>query len=62
MLAIEHRLMYDLKFKVEKITENARSPLTSYKVRSGKDVSIVATSIMVLEAERAADYLAKERV
>ena len=62
VLAIEHRLMYDLKFKVEKITENGtRSPLTSYKVRSGKDVSIVATSIMVLEAERAADYLAKER-
>jgi len=61
VLAIEHRLMYDIKFKVENIPVDAnKSPFTSYKVRSGKDVSIVATSIMVLEAERAAHHLASE--
>jgi pyruvate dehydrogenase E1 component beta subunit len=50
--------MYDLKFRVSKTSEKANgSPLTSYKVRTGKSVTIVATSIMVLEALRAADYL-----
>lgn len=51
--------MYDLKFRVgEFYTNENRNPLTSRKVRLGKDVTIIATSIMVLESIRAADYLA----
>ena len=34
-------------------------PLTSRLVRQGKDVTIVATSVMVLEARRAAEVLEK---
>ena len=60
VLAIEHRLMYDLKFRMDEVAEKANgSPLTSRKVRAGNDVTIVATSIMVLEAQRAAEHLAR---
>lgn len=58
VIAFEHRLMYDLKFNVGEL-RNDRSPLTSFRVREGRDVTIVATSIMVMEALRAAEHLAK---
>lgn len=59
VIAIEHRLMYDLKFRMDEVPALTNgSPLNSRKVRSGRDVTIVATSIMVMEALRAADYLA----
>lgn len=62
VLAIEHRLMYDLKFRMDEVTPQAGGPpLTSRKVRSGSDITIVATSIMVLEALRAAAHLARAR-
>ena len=58
VIAIEHRLMYDLAFRVGTDAANGGgTPLGSRKVRSGKDVTIVATSIMVLEAMRAAQHL-----
>jgi pyruvate/2-oxoglutarate/acetoin dehydrogenase E1 component len=58
VLVIEHRLMYDLEFEQDGVhREKDGSPLTSYKVRRGKDITIVATSIMVLEALRAAQHL-----
>ena len=58
VISFEHRLMYDLSFDMDwdKVDE-AKMPLTSRKVREGKDVTIVATSIMVLEAQRAAQHL-----
>ncbi len=60
VIAIEHRLMYDLKYRKETISSDIQhSPLTSYKIRSGKDVTIVATSIMVMEAVRTAAYLSQ---
>ena len=60
VIAIEHRLMYDLKYHQEQpAPASAPSPLTSYKLRSGSDVTIVATSIMVMEALRAAEHLAQ---
>ena len=58
VISLEHRLMYDLQFQPDGIDrESSGSPLTSYKVREGRDVTVVATSIMVLEALRAARYL-----
>lgn len=58
VISLEHRLMYDLQFQVEeKESALKESPLTSRKVRTGKDITIVATSIMVLEALRAAEHL-----
>jgi len=60
VIALEHRLMYDLKFRLDTNREMSNgSPLTSRRVRPGKDVTIVATSIMVLEAIRAAEHLAR---
>ena len=61
VIAIEHRLLYDLKFRMDGVPKVANgSPLKSRKVRSGRDVTIVSTSIMVMEALRAADHLASE--
>ena len=50
--------MYDLQFLDDDATEWGNDPLDSVRIRHGKDVTIVATSIMVLEAKRAAEHLA----
>jgi len=60
VISIEHRLMYDLKYRLDEADVKSNgSPLTSRIVREGNDVTIVATSIMVMEALRAADHLAQ---
>ena len=61
VIMFEHRLMYDLSFKSES-RPSAADPFDSRVVRCGSDVTIVATSIMVLEALRAAAYLAEHGV
>lgn len=62
VISIEHRLMYDLEFSLDSypIEQVQQNPFSSYLVREGKDVTIVATSIMVLEALRAAKHLAQK--
>jgi len=56
VIMLEHRLLYDLKFEPKEISLS--NPLQgSILVRSGIDVTVVATSVMVLEAKRSADYL-----
>ena len=58
VLSIEHRLMYDLQFNPASHPRTTGNPLaSSYVVRAGNDVTIVGTSIMVLEALRAAEHL-----
>jgi pyruvate dehydrogenase E1 component beta subunit len=58
VISLEHRLMYDLAFAEGAWgAQLGATPLSSRIVRSGTDVTIVATSIMVLEAMRAADHL-----
>lgn len=58
VISLEHRLMYDLSFKIDEPGyQPPANPLTSRLVREGSDITIVATSIMVLEALRAAEYL-----
>ena len=59
VIGIEHRLLYDLKFEVDLDRPLQANGLGSRKVREGRDVTIVATSIMVLEAQRAAAHLAQ---
>jgi len=59
VVSIEHRLLYNLDFSVS--ASATPIPLTSYVAREGRDVTVVATSVMVLEAMRAAQYVA-ERV
>lgn len=58
VVSLEHRLLYDIAFRSDDVRETA-SPLTSRKLRRGDDLTIVATSIMVLEAKRAAEHLAE---
>jgi len=60
VISFEHRLLYDLSFDVERdAVEDGSNPLSSRLVREGGDVTIVATSVMVLEARRAARHLAE---
>jgi pyruvate dehydrogenase E1 component beta subunit len=56
VLAIEHRLLYDTHFRV-RADQGAATPPASLLLREGSDVTIVATSIMAVEALRAATYL-----
>lgn len=55
VISFEHRLMYELEFNPEEPT----IPFGCRRVRNGYHVTVVATSIMVLEALRAADYLSQ---
>jgi acetoin:2,6-dichlorophenolindophenol oxidoreductase subunit beta len=63
VISFEHRLMYDLSFATGGWSARKGStPFSSRIVREGKDITIVATSIMVLEAMRASDHLASHGV
>jgi len=53
IISLEHRLLYGLEFAIDTNIE----PLKARVVREGKDITLVATSVMVLEALRAADFL-----
>ena len=58
VIAIEHRLLYDIKFRaISPVSRQDAPPWQSRLIRTGRDVTIVATSIMVLEALRAAEHL-----
>ncbi|MDV7339019.1 transketolase C-terminal domain-containing protein [Terasakiella sp. A23] len=61
VISFEHRLLYTLNFDVdEAAVANNADPLKARKIREGDDVTIVATSIMALEATRAAKFLSNE--
>jgi pyruvate/2-oxoglutarate/acetoin dehydrogenase E1 component len=63
VISLEHRLMYDLVFERDHEPEVlGRTPFSQRRVRAGTDVTIVSTSIMSLEARRAADWLADRGV
>jgi pyruvate dehydrogenase E1 component beta subunit len=58
VITFEHRMLYGLDFEVHRAPAAPFvNPLTSQKLRDGKDLTIVATSIMVLEARRGANWL-----
>ena len=61
VIIFEHRLMYELSFE-DKNDYELKDPFGSRIIRTGSDLTIVATSIMVLEAIRAADYLEKYNI
>jgi pyruvate dehydrogenase E1 component beta subunit len=59
VISLEHRLMYDLTFEADHEPEVlGATPFSQRLVRAGTDATIVSTSIMSLEARRAADWLA----
>lgn len=60
VVSLEHRLLYELDFETE--TSAEVSCFGSRVVRTGVDLTIVATSVMVLEAKRASEWLAERGV
>jgi acetoin:2,6-dichlorophenolindophenol oxidoreductase subunit beta len=63
VVSLEHRLMYDIDFEQNaNHSFSSSNPFGSKIVMSGSDVTIVATSIMVLEAKRAAKFLEYEGI
>lgn len=61
VISIEHRLLYDYTFKSTFDDGlSPQNPFSSRLVKRGSDITIAATSIMVIEAQRVADYLDKE--
>ena len=61
VVMLEHRLLYDLSFTEEE--SELSHPLFGSRIdRVGEDVTVVATSVMVLEARRAAVYLEKHGI
>ena len=61
VLMLEHRLLYDVRFRIapSDVWLADGSPIGSRRLREGDAVTVVATSIMVLEALRAAEHLAR---
>jgi pyruvate dehydrogenase E1 component beta subunit len=60
VVMLEHRLIYELEFAEDEPAPSTANPLFgSILVRKGSDLTLVATSVMVLEAKRAAAYLEK---
>lgn len=58
VVMLEHRLLYEIEFHDEEAP--ASHPLFGSRLdRAGDDVTIVATSVMVLEARRTADHLSQ---
>jgi pyruvate dehydrogenase E1 component beta subunit len=56
VVMLEHRLLYELEFQDDVFISD--TPLDGSRlIREGSDITIVATSVMVLEAKRAAEYL-----
>ena len=58
VISFEHRLLYDLEFKIEG-KQKKFDPFSSILIKKGNDLTIIATSIMVLEAKRAASFVKK---
>ena len=59
VLSIEHRFLYELTFQSQNDSERNQSPFLSRIVQEGDDVTIVATSYMVQEAQRASLWFQK---
>ena len=57
VLSLEHRLLYDYSFSPEEGSKATESPFTSHIAKPGKDVTIAATSLMVVDAKNAAKFV-----
>ena len=57
VISFEHRNLYELTFKTNEFTTIPKAPIDSKIEKVGSRITIAATSIMVLEALRAAQFL-----
>lgn len=58
VVILEHRLLYELSFEDDN-TKLSHPIFGSKLERIGSDITLIATSVMVLESKRASDYLNK---
>lgn len=61
VVMLEHRLLYEINFEDDQ-TELSHPIFGSKLEIKGSDITIIATSVMVLEAKRAANYLKKKGI
>lgn len=59
VLSIEHRFLYNLDFE-NQINQKMENPFSARLVQEGRDVTIVATSYMVQEAQKASDWVREQ--
>lgn len=59
VLSLEHRLLYDLSFDSDIKQARDKNPFSSKLVRHGNDVTVAATSMMVIDAINAAKFAEK---
>ena len=57
VVMLEHRLMYELQFEEEADAPKPNPLFSSRLEQEGSDVTVVATSVMLLETKRSAQYL-----
>lgn len=57
VISIEHRFLYDLSFKPQNNLDRQQNPFSTRLVQEGNDITIVAISYMVQEAQRAASWV-----
>jgi pyruvate dehydrogenase E1 component beta subunit len=57
VISLEHRSLYNYTFKISDRPGGGLPPLSSHLIRKGRDITIVTTSVMVLEAEAAARFV-----
>lgn len=62
VIFLEHKLLYNMRGEVDLDSEGLVPIGKARMVRAGGDVSILATSKMVIEAEKAADLLEKDGI
>lgn len=60
VIVFEHRWLYDVQGELN--TNKVDSPFKSHVVQAGNDISILATSWMVVEALHAAEFLKKQGI
>ena len=61
VVMLEHRLLYEISFDDD--STKLSHPLFGSKIeREGSDITIIATSVMVLEVKRAANHLEKNGI
>jgi len=58
VISLEHRILYNCSFRTDiKKQYSEKNPFTSYLIRKGKGVTVVATSVMVVDALKAANFV-----
>ncbi len=60
VVSLEHRLLYELSF--DSASDVLDKPFGSRIINPGQDLTLIATSVMVLEAKRAAKHLEEQGI